>query len=179
MCRTSTRKIECNDKDVLAALSYFCLDHNVNRMRKESRGSVPFLLPTDAVKNKKKKVHAHISYVSTPRAAGKGKGREKGECGKKASLKPSTRKTSVDIRYYKSDEFSALTQEQQDDLQDHRNSNENYKGIWSSKKPGSDKSSKGKGDYLTRAQVYSIHKEHDAVKEKNAASNNEMVAAMK
>ena len=48
--------------------------------------------------------------------AGKGKGTEKGKWGKKASFKPSTEKTGVELRYYNSDEFSALTQEQRDDL---------------------------------------------------------------
>ena len=43
----------------------------------------------------------------------------------------------------------------------------------------SDKSNDGKGDCLTRAQVSSILKERDAVKEKNVASKNEMMAAMK
>ena len=103
---------------------------------------------------------------------------KKSNWGKKASFKPSTRKTVVDIRCYKYDEFAALTKEQQDELQDHHNSNGNYKGISSSKAPGSARSSIGKGNYIARAQVYSILKENDTVNKKNAASKNEMVAAM-
>ena len=141
--------------------------------------AVYFLLPTDPVKNKKKRGNAHISYVSTPRTTGKGKGREKGKWGKKASFKPRTGKTGIELRYYKSDEISALTQEQRYELQDHRSSNGNYKRIWYGKAPGSSKYNNGRVNYLTRAQVYSILKEHDAVKEKDAASKNEMVAALK
>ena len=69
--------IECNDKDVLAALSSVFLDDNVNVMRNEFEMEVAFLLQTDPVKNKKKRGHAHISYISTPRTAGKVKGIEK------------------------------------------------------------------------------------------------------
>ena len=57
-----------------------------------------FLLPTDPVKNKKKRVYAQISYVSTPRKAGKGKGREKVNWEKKASFKLITGKTVVELR---------------------------------------------------------------------------------
>ena len=71
--------IEFNDKDVSAALSYFHLDYNVNRIRNESKKAVYLLLPTDPVNNKKKRGHTQIYYVSTPRTAGKGKGREKGK----------------------------------------------------------------------------------------------------
>ena len=46
-------------------------------MRNEFERAVAFLLPTDPVKNKKKRGHAQISYVSTPRMAGKVKGIEK------------------------------------------------------------------------------------------------------
>ena len=73
------------------------------------------------MKNKKKRGHAHISYVYTPRMAGKGKVIEQGKWGKRASFKPSTGNTGVGIRCYKSDEFSALPQEQRDEIQDHRN----------------------------------------------------------
>ena len=119
--------IECNDKDFSPALSYVCLDYNVNGMINEFERAVAFLLPTDTVNNKKKRGHAHISYVSTPRTAGKGKGRKKGKWVNKCLFKSSTKNTGVGLRYYKSDEFSALTQEQRDKLQDHRNSNGNYK----------------------------------------------------
>ena len=73
--------IECNDKDVLAALSSVCLDDNVNRMRNKRERAVAFLLPTDPVKNNKKRGHDQIYYVSTPRTAGKGKKREMGKEG--------------------------------------------------------------------------------------------------
>ena len=79
-------------------------------------------------------------------------------------LKPRNGKTSAELRYYKSDEFSALTQDQQDELQDHHNSNGNYKLIWSGKAPGSAKSNNGKGNYLTRAQFSSIIKDNDDFK---------------
>ena len=72
--------IECNDKDALTALSYVRLDNNVNGMRNEFEREVAFLLPTDPAKNKNKRRHAQISYVSTPRTAIKG--REKGKLGK-------------------------------------------------------------------------------------------------
>ena len=107
------------------------LDDSVNGMRNEFKRIVAFLLPTDPAKNKKKRGHPQISHVSIPRTAGKGKVREKGKWVNKALLKPSTSKTGVELRYYKYDEFYALTREQGDDLQDHRNSNGNYKGIWS------------------------------------------------
>ena len=41
------------------------------------------------------------------------------------------------------------------------------------------KYSNGKGNYFTRAQDSSILKENDSIREKNAASKNEMVAVMK
>ena len=173
--------IELNDMDVLAALSSVSFDDNANGMINEFERAVDFLLPTDPVKNKKKRGHVQISYVSTPRTDGKGKGkvREKGKWGKKAYSKHSTRKTGVELRYYKSDEFSTLIQKQQDELQDHCNSNGNYKEIWSGKALGSAKYNNNKGNYLTIARFPSILKEHDSVKEKNAASKNEMVAATK
>ena len=62
----------------------------MNRMRNEFERAVDLLLPTDPVKNKNKRGYAQISYASTPRTAGKVKGREKGKWGKKASLKPKT-----------------------------------------------------------------------------------------
>ena len=99
--------------------------------------------------------------------------------GKKASFKPSTRNTGVELRYYKSDEFSVLTPEQRNELQENHHSNGDYKLIWFGKALGSDKYSNGKGNYLIRDQASSILKEHNDVKEKNAASNNEMMATMK
>ena len=113
--------IKCNSKDVSALLSSVCLDENVNRMINEFERAVAFLLPTDPVKNKKNRVHDRVYYVSAPSTDGKDKGREKGKWVNKALFKPRTGKTGVELRYYKSDEFSELTQEQQDELQDHRN----------------------------------------------------------
>ena len=72
-------------------------------MRNESEREVDFLLPTDPVKNNKKRVYAYIYHVSTPITDGKGKGREKGKWVNKASLKTSTGKTAGVLRYYKSD----------------------------------------------------------------------------
>ena len=148
-------------------------------MRNEFKRSVAFLLPTDPVKNKKNRVSDQISYVSNPSTAGKGKGIEKWKWGKKASFKPVTGNTGVELRYYKYDEFSVLTQEQRDELQYHSNSNVNYKEIWSGKAMGSAKYNNGKVNYLTRSQVSSILKEYDDIKEKDSASKNEMVASMK
>ena len=71
--RHMLENIECNDKDLSAVLSYVCLNDNVIGMRNEFETPVAFLLPTDPVKNKKKKESAHISYVSTPRTGGKGR----------------------------------------------------------------------------------------------------------
>ena len=70
----------------------------MNGTRNEYKRAVSFILPTDPVNNKKKRGHAQISYISTPRTDGKGKGREKGKYVKKDSLKPSTIKTGVDLR---------------------------------------------------------------------------------
>ena len=131
--------IKCNDKDVSAALSSVRLDDSVNGTRNQFKRAVAFLLPNEPVRNKKNRGHAQISYVSTPRTPGRGKGKEKGKWGKKASFKPITVKAGVELRYYKSDECSELTQEQQYEFHVHRNSNRNYKGIWSGKAPGSDK----------------------------------------
>ena len=64
-------------------------------------------------------------------------------------------------------------------LQNHRNSDRNYTGTWSGKATGSAKYKSDKGNYLTIAQVSSILKENDDVKEKDSASNNEMVAVIK
>ena len=50
-------------------------------MRNEFERAVAFLLPTDPVKNNKKRGHDQIYYVSTPRTAGKGKKREMGKEG--------------------------------------------------------------------------------------------------
>ena len=149
-----------------------CLDDIVNGMKNESESEVAFLLPTDPVNNNKKRGHDQISYVPTPRTASKSKGREKVKWKNKASIKPSIGNNGVELRYYKYDEFFALNQEKQD-------SNVNHKGVWSGKAPGSAKSNNGKVNYLTRAQVSSILKEHDDVKEKDANSKNEMVASMK
>ena len=105
-------------------LSYVRFDDNVNETRNEFKRSVVFTCP---VKNNKKRGNVHISYVSIPRTAGKGKGRENEKWVKKSSFKPSNRNTGVELRYYKSDGFSALTQEQRDELQAHCNSDGNYK----------------------------------------------------
>ena len=88
-----------DDKDILAALSSVCLDDNVNGRINESKREVAFLLPTDPVKNKKKRGHVHIYYVFTPSKSGKGKGRENGKWGNKALFKPGTRKNGVDLIY--------------------------------------------------------------------------------
>ena len=79
-------------------------------MINEFERAVAILLPTDPVKNKKKRGHAHSYYVSTPRTTDKGTGIEKGKWVKKASFKLITEKTGAGVRYYKYDEFSALTQ---------------------------------------------------------------------
>ena len=50
--------IECNEKDVLAALSSVCRGDNVNGMRNEFKRALAFILPTDPAKNKKKRGHA-------------------------------------------------------------------------------------------------------------------------
>ena len=91
--------IECNDKDFLLSLSAVCLDYNGKGIRNKFERAVAFLLPTDPANNKKKRGHAHISYVSTPSTSGKDKGREKVKWGKKALFKLSTRKTGVELRY--------------------------------------------------------------------------------
>ena len=65
--------IDCIYKDVSAALSSAYLDDNVNGTINEFEREGDFLLPTDPVKNKKKRVYAQISYVSTPRTGGKGR----------------------------------------------------------------------------------------------------------
>ena len=93
-------------------------------------------------------------------------------------FKPRTRNNGVDVRYYKSDKFSAFNQEHQDELQENCNSNENYKGTWSVKVPVSSKYNNGKGNYINIAQVSSILKENDNIKEKESAKKNEIVAAM-
>ena len=82
----------------MAAISSVCLDDNVDRIINEFERSVSFLLPTDPVKNKKKRGHVHICYVSAHRTAGKGKGIGQGKWGKKASFKISSRNTGVDLR---------------------------------------------------------------------------------
>ena len=151
----------------------------MNVIRNELKRAVDLILTTNPANNKKKRGHAHISHVSTPRTYGKGKGTEKGKWWKKTSFKPSTGNTGVDLIYYKSDEFSVLTQEQQYEPQYHCNSNRNYKGIWSGKAPGYAKSNNGKKNFLTRAQVSSIIKENNDVKEKDASPKNEMVTEMK
>ena len=76
------KNIEFNEKDVSAALSSVCLDNNVKGMINEFERAVAFLLPTEPVKNNKKRGYAQISYVSTSRKAGKGKVRKKGKLGK-------------------------------------------------------------------------------------------------
>ena len=90
--------IEVNDKDVSAALSYVCLDDNVNGTRNDFERAVDFLLLNEPVKNKKKRGHVHICYVSAHRTAGKGKGIGQGKWGKKASFKISSRNTGADLR---------------------------------------------------------------------------------
>ena len=80
-------------------LSSICLENNVNGMINEFEREVDFLLPTDPVRNNKKRGNAHIYYVYTSRTAGKGKGREKGKWVKKALFKPSTSKIGVELRY--------------------------------------------------------------------------------
>ena len=87
--------IEVNDKDVSAALSSVFLDDNVNGTRNDFERAVDFLLLNEPVKNKKKRGHAHISYVSIPRTADKGKIIEKCKWGKMASFKPITRNNGV------------------------------------------------------------------------------------
>ena len=52
--------IECNDKDVSAALSSVRIGENVNGTRNEFKREVDLILPTEPVKNKKKKGHAQI-----------------------------------------------------------------------------------------------------------------------
>ena len=47
----------------------------MNGTRNDFEMEVTLLLPTDPVKKNKNSEHAHISYVSTPRTAGKGKER--------------------------------------------------------------------------------------------------------
>ena len=71
--------IECNGNDFLSELSSVCLDDNVNGTRNELEREVAFLLPPEPVNNKKKRGHAQISYISTPRTDGKDKGRVNGK----------------------------------------------------------------------------------------------------
>ena len=67
--------IECNYKDISEELSSICLGYNVNGISNEFERGITLILPTDRVKNKKNRVHAQISYASTPRTSDKDKGR--------------------------------------------------------------------------------------------------------
>ena len=161
--------IDCNDKDVTAALSHIRLDDTVDATtntptgkRNDFEGAVAFLLPTDPIRKKRggKRPHAHVSSAAITT-----KDKNRNPNGDRTvRFKPTTGKTGVELRWYKLKEWRKLSQEQQDEVREHRKKNRNY--------PDSGNKGSKKGG-LTEAKVAVMIADAAAVREKELeASNN-------
>ena len=165
--------IDCNDKDVTAALSHIRLDSAQGGMRSDFERSVAFLLPTDPVKKKRGGGKRNAGQISATAAASGKAGRKsnnKNKDGKKVCFKPACGETGVEFRFYKTAEFKKLTDEQKDELREHRKANGNYKGTWSS----NNSNNKSFG----RAQVAAMIKSNEENKMKELADRDAMKASL-
>ena len=160
--------IECNDKDVTAALSHIRLDDTVDATgtptgkRNDFEGAVAFLLPTDPVKKKRggKRPHAQISATTAVN--------DRTKNDKAFRFKPAYGKSGVELRWYKLKEWKKLSKEQQDEVREHRKKNRNY--------PNADKGDKGnkggKKGGITEARVATMIAEAVAEREKELEETN-------
>ena len=101
--------IQVDDSNVKAALSSIRMDDTPTGRRNNFESAVAFLLPTDPVtkKGKNKRPSAEISATTgNPKSLG--------------THKPGRGETGVEFRYYEPKEFRKLTQEQKDELMEHR-----------------------------------------------------------
>ena len=102
--------------------------------------------------------------------------------GKRASFKVRKGKTGVELRFHKCAEWDKLSEEQKAELIAHREANSNYSGTWTGKsgdtaqQPNTNRDTNGrKGRYLTKVQVVSLLKEHDAKKERASDQEVELI----
>ena len=151
---------ECNDKDVTAALAAIRQDDTMTAganptpsgMRNNFERAVAFLLPTDPVKGKKKRVAAEISAING--GSSKETGNEKGGAKKKVSFKKNVGETGVELRYHKFREYSKLTNEQKEELNAYHKANKE-----SNTKSDSKKKKKSKKKVFTEAQIATLVQE--------------------
>jgi len=166
--------IDCNDKDVTAALSHIRLNATPGGMRSDFERLVVFLLPIDPVKKKRGGGKRNAGKTSSTAAAASGKGGGKtnnqNNAGKKVCFKPTFGEAGVEFRFYKTAEFNKLTNEQKDELCEYRKVNGNYKGTWS----GNSIISKGFG----RTQVTSMIKANGEDKVKELANRDPTKASL-
>ena len=123
----------------LAAQAEIRLDDGSAGMRSYFERAVVFLLPTDLAKKecRSKRRAATILEVSAPDRHNNGGRWTKGtKVTKGVRFKVSKVSTGVKFLYYKLPEFKLLSEEQQNELKAHRNSNGNYKVAWSGKYVG-------------------------------------------
>ena len=163
------KNIECNDKDVTAALANICQDDNPGGMRQTFESAVAFLLPTDPVKKRRggKRAAAQISAtVAAATTSQDDKSVDKdGQQRKKPRFKPSTGKTWVEFRYHTHKEFIALSKEQREELISHRKANGGYRDTWSGKIKTKGGNGKGKGSFDSRVAAVIKAKEIEKEKE--------------
>ena len=91
--------IDCNDKDVTAALSHIRLSNGPNGMRDDFERAVAFLLPTDPVKKRGGRAKRNSAQISSTQGSdgGAGANKNKGPKEKKVTLKPNVGKTGVEF----------------------------------------------------------------------------------
>ena len=166
--------IDCNDRDVTTTLSHIRLDDSPTGMRSDFERAVAFLLPTDPIKKKRggKRVAGLISSTNATTPGGGG-GKDKSK--KKTRFKTTSGTTGVEFRFYKPAEFHKLTQEQKDELREHRKANGNYTGTWTGKERTG---GGGGGKTFGRAQVAAMIKANEDDKDKAATERDSMKASL-
>ena len=111
-----------------------------------------------------------MSTAAAASGKGGGKTNNQNNAGKKVRFKPTFGETGVEFCFYKTAEFNKLTNEQNDELREHRKANGNYKGTWS----GNTITSKGFGC----AQVTAMIKANIEDKVKELADRDAMKASL-
>lgn len=159
--------IEVGDADVKAALAAIRSDDTPTGMRNNFEAAVAFLLPTDPVKKKGRKSKRNAAEISSTQATG----------ASGPPLKSGVGTTGVALRYHSPKEYAKLSEEQRDELREHRRkSGKDGKG--QSKKNYADTFTKNMPRKKLRTHVAAVLKEMRSEQEAKKATLSELKAVL-
>ena len=159
--------IEVGDADVKAALAAIRGDDTPTGKRNNFEEAVAYLIPTDPVKKKGRKGKRGAAEISSTQARGTSK----------TPLKSGVGTTGVALRYHSPKEYAKLSEDQRDELREHRR--KSGKGPSSpSKKNPSDAFTKQPSKKKIRMHVAAVLKEMRSEQEEKKAHLSELKAVL-